>query len=71
MYNVLTFLKFRAIITIIIVQYRSLLPINNIKTSTDENFAWGKMKKEMTHYLQSDIISLSNSQKKNINNLDR
>ncbi len=29
------------------------------------------MKKEMTHYLQSDIISLSNSQKKNINNLDR
>ncbi len=62
MYNVLTFLKFRAIITIITVQYRLLLPINNIKTSTDENFAWGKMKKKITHYIQSDI-SLPNSQK--------
>ncbi len=61
MYNVLTFLKFRAIITIITVQ--AIITYQQNKNEHWWNFAWGKMKKEMTHDLQSDIISLSNSQK--------
>lgn len=65
-YNVLTFLKFRTIITIITVQV--IITYQQNKTSTDETLPEEKWKNKW-HDLQSDIISPSNLQKNN--NLDR
>ncbi len=68
MYNVLTFLKFRAIITIITVQV-IIITYQQNKNEHWWNFAWGKMKKAMTIYRVT--LFHFQTRRKNINNLDR